>query len=407
MGGDWPGGVAECVGGGGEVGQAGEAERLCGITQVTGYLTDDETRDVIVIGRVDPSLPPLHLDDLAIALRNVWLTYARTEGRTRYYSPPGCSIDPNPENLRELQRVGTNMHDSATSDKMDSALDQWSKIGRRPQSVRVMGVPFDSRFAKVMVDADYYMKRLVNGSVALGISGFQSLGEMTAEVVRQELAKGSETSSIPEHSLNRFWFSPGESTYEEDDGVITLKSCRVKLLTEEEFVTEHGRVAGFGRPSSLAAKFARGFTDHYDQIAAARPIYKELEGLFRLVALARLMDDGHASSGGLTYLLKSHRVATAPVSRQVLGLTNLRRIVETKDTASGKATISVVLQSCGGVSMDVRPKRVGRPARPKTTTASKHTASAVPHRPSPSLKKTVLAAREAPGKLSWDFPLDR
>ncbi len=387
-----------------KAGKLGEVGRLCGITQAVGFLKDDAQRDVILIGRADASLPALHLDDFAVALRNVWLTHARVQGRTRYYSAPGCSIDPDPEVLRKLQLVGTKMLNDPEGGAR-SALDEWEEIGRRPQNVRVMGVPFYSRFARVMVDADYYMKRLTNGSVTLGIPGFLSLSEMTADSVRKELAEGRE-SSRPAHSLNRFWFSPGESAYDEEGGVTRLTSCRVKLLTEEEFLTEHGRVAGMGRPSPLAAKFAQDFSSHYDQIAAARPIYRELEGLFRFVAVVRLMRERRASSPGLVYLLRSHKVETVPVSRQVLGLTNVTRVEESFETDTGDAIVSVILQSCGGVNMDVRPRRVGRAMQSGAKPTARRPGSTAPRRPPSGLKKTVLSARESPGAISWDFDLD-
>ncbi len=395
-----------------KAGDSAQARNLCGITKVTGYLTDPSAKDVIVVGEVDPSLPALHADDLAVALRNAWLFYAKIQGRVRYYSAPGCSIDPDPAVLRELQGVMNRVPDSEDPDAAKASFEEWESIGRRPQRVRVMGVPFDSRFARVMVDADYYMKRLVNGSVNLGIDGFESLSDMNIRSMKQALAEGK-WDSVPKNTLSRFWFSPGEATYSEDDGVVLLESCSVKLLTEEEFLTEHGQVAGMGRPNPMAAVFAKSFTTRYSGIAAARPIYKELEGLFRLVGLARLMKDAGARCKGLDYLLKSHPVAVVPVSRAVNGLTNVREIRETRDTPDGTAVSRMWLTSCGGVSMDVRPKRVKPAARTATSAPAARkpvSASGSPPRTArvtasraPSLKKTILSARKSPGALSWDF----
>ena len=53
-----------------------------------------------------------------------------------------------------------------------------------------MGVPFDTHFAKVMVNADYYMKRLVNGSVDLNVAGFRSLMSMSVDAGKKALAAG-------------------------------------------------------------------------------------------------------------------------------------------------------------------------------------------------------------------------
>lgn len=149
-------------------GASKEALRLCGITRVSGYVVDKQGRDIILFGKVDPSYPTLHLEDFIVALRNVRLAYARKRGHTYYYSPPGCSIDPNPQVLRELQAIGDRVSQTADPEERHRLLQEWEVAGRQPQSVRVLGVPFYTRFAKVMVDADYYMKRLVNGSVDLG-----------------------------------------------------------------------------------------------------------------------------------------------------------------------------------------------------------------------------------------------
>lgn len=397
-------------------GQGASVARLCGITEVRGFLVDDASGDVIVIGKVDPALPALQLDDFAVALRNVWGVYAKTRGRVRYYSAPGCSIDPDPNVIQELQNIGDRMRAGGPGNRMEDIEADWSRAGRSPQNVRVMGVPFDSRFAKVMVDADYYMKRLVNGTVQLDIPGFVSLSDLKADEAREELKRGGKFTD-PGQSLNRFWFSPGETTYEEDGGVVSLRSCRVTLLTEAEFLTSHGQIAGMGRPDPLAGKFAHSFGAYYDDIAHERPIYNELQGLFRFVALARMMKDNGARCKGLVYLLKSHHVGISPVSRQVLGLTNVNRVTEERETADGKASLVIVMQSCGGVSMDVRPKKIAPPCRPtpaKIVTTGKRPSTVAVSKPAPApvrrqttLKRTVLTARKSPKTVAWDFPLDK
>ena len=398
-----------------KAGRGGDVRSLCGITKALGYLVDESGRDVVLFGEVDPNLPALHLDDFVVALRNAHLLYAQTKGRTRYYSAPGCSIDPNPQTMRDLQGIGK--VDLGDDSQVNKYLDKWNEIGRRPQKVRVMGVPFDSRFAKVMVDADYYMKRLVNGSVTLDIEGFTSLSDTSVDEAKKAYAAGK-AGGRSGYTMNRFWFSPGEATYAEQDGAMVLKSCSVQLLTEEEYLTEHG-IAGKGRPNTLAKRFAMSFSKHYSEIAARRPIYTELEGLFRLAGIARIMRDESARSSGMDYLLKSYKVEVVPVSREVLGLTSHREINEERETPQGRSTFRMIMPSCGGVSMDVRPKRIGSPASrkasvsaPKTTTKPAGTAStpkpkASPRLPTPSLKKAVLSARKSEKAVSWDFELPK
>lgn len=393
-------------------GHAQDVRTLCGITRVSGYVVDETNRDVVVFGEADPTLPAQHLDDFAVALRNANLLYVQTKGRTRYYSAPGCSIDPNPETMRSLRSIGN--VDLNNEEQVQAYLDKWNEIGRRPQNVRVMGVPFDSRFAKVMVDADYYMKRLVNGSVELDIEGFASLSVLTVDQIKKAYSSGK-TQGLGGYTMNRFWFSPGEATYSEQDGAVMLKSCKVQLLTEEEYMTEHG-IAGKGRANSLAKQFSTSFSKHYSEIAERRPIYTELEGLFRLAGIARILRDQGAKSPGLEYLLKSYKVEVVPVSRQVLGLTSNREINEERETPQGRSTFRMIIPNCGGVSMDVRPKRIGTPA-PRKTSASAPRPGAkspaatapkakTPTRPAaPSLKRAVLSSRQSEKTLSWDFEL--
>lgn len=396
-----------------KAGRGGDVRSLCGITKALGYLVDESNRDVVLFGEVNPDLPALHLDDLVVALRNAHLLYAQTRGRTRYYSPPGCSIDPNPQTMRDLRTIPD--VDLGDDGQVKAYLDKWNEIGRRPQKVRVMGVPFDSRFAKVMVDADYYMKRLVNGSVTLDIEGFASLSDLSVEEARKAYASGK-TRGLRGYTMNRFWFSPGEATYADQDGAIVLKSCSVQLLTEEEYLTEHG-IAGKGRPNPLAKRFSTSFSKHYSDIAAKRPVYTELEGLFRLAGIARIIREEGARSAGMDYLLKSYKVEVVPVNREVLGLTSHREINESTEAGPNVRTFRMIMPSCGGVSMDVRPKRITPPAprkpavsAPRTTAKPAGTASTPrprvsPRPPAPTLKKAVLAARKSEKAVSWDFEL--
>lgn len=398
-----------------------QASGLCGVTRITGYVVDAKSGDVVLVGKVDPALPPLHLDDFVVALRNTWLEYSRVSGRTRYYTDPGCSIDPNPRVLGQLRDLRAITVDLSNPEEVQAHSEHWQQIGSQPQKVHVMGVPFDSRFAKVMVDADYYMKRLVNGSVSLGIDGFASLTDMHVAAYRNQTRSG--TGSTPSNSMSRFWFSPGESTYEDGDGFVILRSCKVKLLTEEEFLNEQGTVSGMGRPDPLAADFARAFSTQYDHIASQRPIYAELEALFRFVAIARLMKDNHADRAAtdtFRYLLKSHRVGNVPVSREVKGLTNIRDIDEPVETPRGTQRLTMILSSCGGVSMSVRPKRIGPPKASRPAIAKVHSNATSPTRPitttprnasrpsrpvrATDLKHTVLSSKKSATALSWDVP---
>lgn len=375
-------------------GPSRQASKLCGITRVSGYVLDRSSRDIILVGKVDPAYPSLRLDDLVVALRNVRLDYATKDGRTYHYSSPGCSIDPDPAVIRQLQELGPRSSGEYREGDQNWLIEQWQAVGSQPQQVKVVGVPFDTHFAKVMVDADYYMKRLVNGTVVPGVPGFKSLMEMRIEQAEKDFQAG-ERSTLSGPSLNRFWFYPGQTTYEEGNDTVVLKDCMVKLLTEEEFLTSQGSMQGKGRPSPLAKDFAESFTRCYRDIASKHPIYRELEGMFRFTALAKLIAEKQALSRAgnvLEYLMKQHPVAVIPVSRKVNGLIAYRKLDTERPVQDGKIRYSLLLVSCGGVSMDVHPRRLAT-QQPTSTGKS-----------GPVLREAVLASRTSRNALYWDIP---
>ncbi len=399
-----------------------QALKLCGITRLQGFIVDSGARDIILVGSVDPTYPTLHADDLVVAFRSAHMVYVQRKGNVRYFTPPGCSIDPDPKVLQQLRQVGRGA--GSGDDRRQAVNREWEAVGKQPQKVRVLGVPFDSRFAKVMVDADYFMKSLSNGSVDLEIPGFVSLMSLGADQLKEALATGVQPNDM-DHALNRFWFSPGEATYEENDGLVRLRECQVRLLTEEEFLTSMSEVKGKGKSSKLAQQFADAFTAKYSEISEARPVYKELQALFRFVAIANLVKEQKAISRSghqFSYLLTNHKVQNVPVSRTLPGQTRIVEITEESQRQSGAAIRSLTLMSCGGVSMDVRARKVA-PARqasavvtakpsgggtvkadaPGTKKPAQDGAKSVT-RPAQSLRKSVLTSRTSRSALSWDFP---
>ena len=408
-------------------GPSQQASTLCGITFLTGYVIDRPGGDIILTGKVDPSLPALYLDDFVVALRNAGMAYARKIGRVRYYESPGCSIDPNPDTIRALESVGDRLSSEPDEQRRELIAEECKAVGARPQNVRVMGVPFDSRFAKVMVDADYYMKRLVDGSVDLGIPGLESMWDARVKAFQAEMRSGA--SELRVRSLNRFWFCPGRTTFEEQDGAVILRDAEVVLRTEEEYMAQNGRLAGMGRPDPLAKTFTESFTAKYGEIAAARPIYRQLQALFRSVGIAKLIRDNRALAAAgldLDYLLRSYRVQSVGVNRAVRGLTRVQELTDEYQDGDQVVRSRTTLTSCGGVNMDVRPVKIkpsptraptppARPALPGPTSPTGQTSQTSPSKIAPrshthkaavavsGVRHKVVAARKTKNALFWDY----
>ena len=44
--------------------------QFCGLNEITGYAVDTVNRDIVLIGKVENSLPPLYLQEFVLAIRN-------------------------------------------------------------------------------------------------------------------------------------------------------------------------------------------------------------------------------------------------------------------------------------------------------------------------------------------------
>jgi Protein of unknown function (DUF1598) len=86
--------------------------------------------------------------------------YYETRGRTIYRITPLISIDPDPAVFHKLREL-----DEFSPD----AEERHRAICSSPQTVRVEGMPRHSRVAQVLVDADYRMKKVSQGTVELPI----------------------------------------------------------------------------------------------------------------------------------------------------------------------------------------------------------------------------------------------
>lgn len=349
---------------------------LAGLTRLDGVVRGADAADWILIGASEPSRPALRTEDFAVALRATWIRYGERRGDTIYYSSPGCSIDPQPDTIARLEQVSRQID-------QDGDLEAWHAVCRRPQAVRVLGIPFDTHFAKVAVEADYFAKRLVDGSVTVSVPGVTSLSDRTMDVLRREIREQHRTTSgIP--WMNRFEFVGGEAAYLKDEGIARLETCPVTLITEEEFLGRGGEIRGTGKAHPLAQAFARGFTENYAKIAEERPIYRELEGLFRHVAIAAILKEA-AADAGLEYLLDTFPIPRTEVPRTVEGLSNVKRFEHRWRNGDIEHTLALRLPSCGGVQVNPAPKPVAA-------------------RPSDGLREVraaILAARPSPEDLAW------
>ena len=376
--------------------------KMASLTKITGYIIDKKNRDIILVGEVDSDLSPILLEDFVVALRNAWLKYAVLKGRAHYYSNPGCSIDPDPLTITRLKAIKFKNSDP------DNALKEWDHICRSPQTVRVIGIPFDSHFAFVMVKADYDMKRIVNGSDQLGIEGFNSLMDRRMEIHKEEILR-KENTDRARSSMNRFWFYPDENKYWEDAGIVNIEQSKVILLTEEEFLDHQGTIVGKNRPDPLAKEFCEDFGKRYSDISEKRPIYSELENLFNLVTIAKIIkakSSNNEAGLNLTYLVEKYHLPHHNVERQLPGLSCVKEYKYRKEYSDGYEIYHSALQSCGGVGIEINVNKK-QFTKDKSGKLRKVRAVVLSNRPSQSTLYWDVANKQAidKEKLYWDMPL--
>jgi len=262
-----------------------EIRYLGGLQRIQYVLVYPESHDVVLAGPaegwtvndhgdivgVTTGRPVLHLDDLLVALRSV--DAARHGGIS-------CSIDPTDEGYRNLTALLARQRQSGQRVN-PAVLEPAMKQAFGPQQVKLGGVPANSHLARILVAADYRMKRLAMNLDPAPIAKFPSY---------VDLIKNAGTKSA---NVNpRWWLACNyQPLAKSPDGLVwQLRGQGVKCLTEDEIVTQQGAVKGTGRTSPAAEKWANLMTEKFDELAAKETIFAQLRNVMDLCVVAALID---------------------------------------------------------------------------------------------------------------------
>ena len=260
---------------------APEALFLGGLERITHVFVDPDGHDIVLAGPADAATidatgtvvgatsgrPLLHLEDLVVALRSI--DAARAGGIK-------CSIDPTADGINRLKSylgrqktIGPNP--DATLVSMQEALG--------PQRVTVGGVPGGSRFARVLVAADYRLKRLGMGLEPSGIAELPSYLSM--------VPPGSSSAA----TLPRFWLEADYDPIARDPDELAWKISgrRMKCLTENDVFNADGVRQGRAAADKTAEKWCELMTTNYDRVAGKQPIFTELVNCVDLAVVAALI----------------------------------------------------------------------------------------------------------------------
>jgi Protein of unknown function (DUF1598) len=216
--------------------------------------------------------PVMWLDDLLVALRTAEAT--RQTGVS-------CSIDPTSEGIVRVNKLFAAMHREGFGNdpaQLDAGLqDVEQALG--PQTVSIRGIPADSHFARVLIAADYQMKRLAMNFDPSPVKGLPSYLSMM------------KAGGAPKNMMPRWWLEPNyESLLVSPDGLAyEIRGASVKAMTEEEFIAANGDRKQTGKANPLARKWADNMTAHYDELAAKNAVFGQLRNCIDLSVVAALV----------------------------------------------------------------------------------------------------------------------
>ena len=257
-----------------------EIQYLAGLQRIQYVFVYPERHDIVLAGfaerwKVDESgnvvgqttgQPVLQLDDLVIALQTV-----RASDQTRI----SCSIDPTKEGVSRLRRLmktrGLRMSRSTVA-RMEQTLG--------PQQISITGIEPTSHFARVMVAADFRMKRLAMNLERAPIALLPSY---------LQLLKSS-PGRLPRNMMPRWWLAPNyEPILKSPDGLAwKLYGPGVQALTEDSVFAEDG-LAQSGKAHPIAKRWADSFTNTYENLSAHLPIFGKLRNCIDLAVVATLI----------------------------------------------------------------------------------------------------------------------
>lgn len=323
---------------------------LAGVNRIDYVFFDPDQHDIILAGPaegfapdpanrmrgLDSGRPTLRLDDLLVALRTI-----------PSQSEIGCSIDPVPENLAALSRFVSQNSSPATPQVIEGRFKQMAAV-LGLHDVRVMGAPADSYFARVLVEADYRMKRISIGLENPGVKGLRSHLSI--------LSPGT-------NSIQRWWFVPlYEGLYRSEDRLaFEFVGQRLQLLSQEEVSNARGERFAAATTRLSTQAFAQQFTERFSDLAEQSPVFAELQNITDWCLIAALLEreqvrDRLGWQPGV--LLDAERLPTMsfPVPKQVPAQANARR-------ASSGVVVGLV---AGGVTIapDRTLEKISQPAEP-------------------------------------------
>ena len=262
-----------------------EMRYLAGLLRVRYVFFYPETKDIVLAGPAEgwrfdladravglsSGWPVILLEDLVVALRAFPPGGEPTELIT-------CSIDPTAEGLANAQQFLSTLGrfiPAGTEAMVAQYMAENLRTAVGLQKITIQGIPPDTHFAHVLVEADYRMKMI-------------GIGLEPPPVRMVTFIDRADPSTISREMLVRWWFVPDYQCVRrsEDGWAIELVGSGVKLVGEDELVNVRGERKATGRTNPASQAFTTSFTKSYPAIAERSPVFAQLRNLIDLCIAA-------------------------------------------------------------------------------------------------------------------------
>ena len=262
-----------------------DMQYLAGMTKISHVFFYPETKDIVIAGPAEPYFinaqnrvvgmktgrATLQLQDLIVALR----AFSPEGNNTSVIS---CSIDPTQEGLAKFRNTYMQVQQSGRfRPGLENEVVRLFRDSLGMQKITINGVSTKTRYARVMVEADYEMKM-----IGLGLK------KPNAKVKITSFMEKANPSAVAKNSLQRWYFQPDyDCVHVNDDrSAMQLVGPGVKLVGEGESVTNQGQRIRNGKMDGASRAFCNTFTNSYERLAEQVPLWAELRNLIDMSVTA-------------------------------------------------------------------------------------------------------------------------
>lgn len=243
---------------------------LGGITDLVGGVYDFESRDWVLVGKINEDNPGITLDYLVVALRAV---LSHNQG-------PEVSIDPTPET----------------------------------EATKMLSVRYEAGIKSTQLGLDMYncdvtLKKMGLGKLPGQLWGVESYSSLSA--------RHAEQATSEDEIRSQFWFENFEPPLAAREGVFAAIGLDIKVNARVQSAKIDGRqiprdeLRGMRDP--VGEQFARQVTTSLSDLTVQYPILQRLVPIYNLVAMAEAMKDKLDIDPDLSFWLQDDGYTVTPV----------------------------------------------------------------------------------------------